>query len=193
LKPESPNFFAAVEQRQVALNIELRNQNWADAAIDLMIAEQRQIFAIFLVMDEDNLRLQVRQPWVKFSTDASGGKDSSNLQSPVHPRSYGTFPRVLAKYAREEKLLTLEDAVRKMTGAVAARLGIQDRGVIREGCFADLVLFDPEKIQDHATFTDSHRYSTGISDVWVNGARVLKAGARTGATPGMFVKSRCAR
>jgi N-acyl-D-aspartate/D-glutamate deacylase len=94
---------------------------------------------------------------------------------------------------RDEKLLTLEDAIRKMTGAVAARLGLQDRGIIHEGCFADLVLFDPATIQDHATFTDSHRFSTGISDVWVNGTRVLKSGAHTGAAPGRFVGNKAAR
>ena len=134
------------------------------------------------------MALGLSQPWVKISTDA-GGVDPAWAKDlgPTHPRAYGTYPRVLAKYVREEKLLTLEDAIRKMSGAVAARLGLLARGLLRPGCYADVVIFDPRTISDRATFENSHRLSTGIRDVWVNGKRVVSDGQHTGATPGRVV------
>ncbi len=139
-------------------------------------------------MSEENVKLQLQQPWIKVSTDA-GGYDPSwgKALGPVHPRSYGTYPRVLGKYVREEGVITLEDGVRKMTAAVADRLGLRDRGLLREGYYGDLVLFDPTTVADQATFTASHELSVGIQDVWVNGIRVLNAGIHTGATPGQIV------
>ncbi|MBX3142982.1 MAG: D-aminoacylase [Trueperaceae bacterium] len=168
---------------------EMRGQDWIEAALDILVDEGQRISTIYFSMDETNLRLQVQQPWIKFSTDA-GGVDPAwaKAHGPLHPRAYGTNPRVLAKYVREERLISLEDAVRKMTSSVADRLGMRDRGLVREGMFADLIIFDPDTIQDHATFEDSHQLSTGVSEVWVNGTRVLKGGAHTGATPGRFVK-----
>lgn len=163
-----------------------RGQDWADTAIDLLIGEGQKIFTCYLLMSEENLRRQVALPWMKFSTDA-GGHDPAAETVPVHPRAYGTYPRVLAKYVREEKLLSLEDAVRKMTWSVASRLGVSDRGMLAPGLKADVIVFDPATVADHATFTDSHRLSTGIRDVWVNGVRVLNNAAHTGAMPGRIV------
>jgi N-acyl-D-aspartate/D-glutamate deacylase len=125
------------------------------------------------------------QPWIKISTDAGGvDPDWAMPMGPTHPRSYGTYTRVLGKYVREEGVITLEDAVRKMTSSVTQRLGIRDRGLLQPGCYADVVVFDPETVADRATFEESHRLSTGIRDVWVNGTRVLANGEHTGATPG---------
>lgn len=166
-----------------------RGQDWIDATLDLLIAEGQRISTVFFSMDEANLRLQVGQPWIKFATDA-GGHDPAWARAfgPVHPRGYGTYPRVLRKYVREERLLSLEEAVRKMTSSVADRLSLRDRGSLREGCYADVVVFDPEAVGDRATFEDPHQLSVGVRDVWVNGVRVLADGDHTGATPGRFVK-----
>jgi N-acyl-D-aspartate/D-glutamate deacylase len=168
---------------------DMRGQDWIDTALDLLVAEGQRISTFFFSMDEANLRLQLRQPWIKFSTDA-GGHDPAWAKAfgPVHPRGYGTYPRVLRKYVREERLLSLEEAVRKMTSSVADRLSLRDRGLLREGLYADVVVFDPETVGDRATFEDPHQLSVGVRDVWVNGGRVLAGGAHTGATPGRFVK-----
>ncbi|GAC1445633.1 MAG: amidohydrolase family protein [Chloroflexota bacterium] len=168
-----------------------RGENWVDTVINLLSSEEQRIFTIYFSMDEANLRLQMAQPWIKFSTDA-GGVDPAwaKKNGPTHPRSYGTYPRVLGRYVREDKVLPLEDAVRKMSSAVADRLGLRDRGTLRVGCFADVVIFDSATVSDRATFDDSHQLSTGIRDVWVNGARVLWDGKHTGATPGTFLRGR---
>ena len=167
----------------------MRGQHWLDTVIDLLLSEQQRIFTLYFVMDEANVTLGLQQPWVKISTDA-GGVDPSWAKSlgPTHPREYGTYPRMLAKYVREDKALTLEDAIRKMSGAVAARLGLYDRGLLRPGCYADVVLFNPEIVQDQASFEDAHQLSTGIRDVWVNGSRVISVGQHTGATPGKVLR-----
>jgi N-acyl-D-amino-acid deacylase len=186
-------FLRPEHQAYVGLRLDeiadMRGVDWIEAALDLLVAEGQRISTIFFSMDEANLRLQVQQPWIKFSTDA-GGYDPAwaRARGPVHPRGYGTYPRVLGRYVREERLLTLEEAVRKMTSAVADRLSLRDRGQLREGSFADVVLFDPVTIRDLATFDDPHQLSEGVRDVWVNGQRVLRDGVHTGATPGRFVK-----
>ncbi len=166
----------------------MRGQHWLDAVITLLLSERQRIFTIYFGIEEANLALTLQQPWVKISTDA-GGLDPAWAKDlgPTHPRAYGTYPRVLAKYVRDEKLLTLEDAIRKMSGSVAARLGLRDRGLLRPGCYADVVIFDAETIADRATFEDPHQFSTGIRDVWVNGARVVRDGQHTGAMPGRVV------
>src|SRR5437588_2066988 len=167
----------------------MRGQDWLDTVIELLLSEQQRIFTIYFCMDETNVTLGLKQPWVKISTDA-GGVDPSWAKElgPTHPREYGTYPRVLAKYVREDGVLTLEDAIRKMSGAVAARLGLHDRGLLRPSCYADVVLFDPETVMDQASFEDAHQLSTGIRDVWVNGNRVIRMGQHTGATPGRVVR-----
>ena len=153
------------------------------------MAEEQRISTIYHLMSEENLTLQSRQPWMKISTDA-GGVDPAWAaeRGPTHPRAYGTYPRVLGKYVREEQVLPLEDAVRKMSSAVADRLGLRDRGLLRAGCYADVVIFDPATVTDHATFERPHQLSSGVRDVWVNGARVVRDGQHTGATPGQVVR-----
>jgi dihydroorotase/N-acyl-D-amino-acid deacylase len=174
-----------------------RDQIWVDTVIDLLLSEGPHIgqensafliSSIYFAMNEENVKRQLQLPWIKISTDA-GGYDPAWARSgpPVHPRSYGTYPRVLGKYVREENVLTLEDAIRKMTSSVAARLGLRDRGLLREGMVADLIIFDPQTIGDQATFTAPHQLSVGVQDVWINGSRVLKNGRHTGATPGEIV------
>lgn len=167
----------------------MRNQHWIDAAMDLLLAEEQRISTLYFKMSEENVKLQLRQPWIKIATDA-GGYDPAWGKSlgPTHPRSYGTYPRVLGKYVREEGVIALEDAIRKMTSAVANRLGLQERGLLHEGYYADVVLFDPATIGDRATFADSHQLSVGIQHVWVNGVLVLADGLHTGATPGRIVR-----
>jgi N-acyl-D-amino-acid deacylase len=162
-----------------------RGQDWMDAVFDLLVDEGQRVGTIYFVMDEDNLRTQLRAPWIKISTDA-GGLDPAWAagRGPVHPRAYGTYPRVLARYVREQRVLGLEDAIRKMTSSVAARLGLHDRGLLRPGQAADVVVLDPEAITDHATFEDPHRLSTGVRDVWVNGVAVLRGGEPTPHRPG---------
>ncbi len=160
---------------------------WADAIIDLMLAEGRDLSKINFTMSEDNVKMQLRYPFVVIGTDA-GGVDPDSTKSIVHPRAYGTYPRILGRYVREQKLLTLEDAVRRMTGAVAARLNVRDRGLLREGMMADLVLFDETSIIDLATPDKPHQFSRGVEQVWVNGTRVLRDGRHTGAKPGKALR-----
>ena len=166
-----------------------RGQDWLDCTIDLLRSEGQRIGTIFLSISEENLRTQLPLPWIKFATDAAGVDQAWAAElGPTHPRAYGTYPRVLGHYVRELRLLTLEDAVHKMTGAVADRLGLRLRGHLRTGFYADIVLFDPRTISDRATFADSHQLSVGVQDVWVNGERVLRNGEHTGALPGRFVR-----
>jgi N-acyl-D-amino-acid deacylase len=166
----------------------MRGQDWIDAAMDLMLAENSIIGTVYFMMAEDNLAVQLRQPWIKISTDAGGVDPAWAAEmGPVHPRSYGTYTRVLGKYVREEGVLPLEDAIRKMTSAVADRLSIRERGQLREGFYADVVIFDPETVGDRATFEKPHQLSVGVRDVWVNGERVVRDGEHTGATPGRIV------
>jgi N-acyl-D-amino-acid deacylase len=168
---------------------ESRGQDWFEAAADMLVSEEQRVGTVYFMMSEDNLRLQLQQPWIKISTDA-GGVDPAWAEKlgPTHPRAYGTYTRVLGRYVREEGVITLEDAIRKMSSAVARRLGITDRGLLQPGCFADVVIFDPQTVTDHATFEDSHRLSAGIRDVWINGTRVLANAEHTGATPGRIVE-----
>lgn len=164
---------------------EARGQDWVDTVFDLLVDEGQRIASVYFLMCEENLVEQLRQPWMKISTDA-GGYDPAwaEERGPIHPRSYGTYPRVLGRYVREQRVLGLEDAVRKMSSATADRLGIRDRGLLRAGFHADVVVLDPATVADRATFEEPHRLPTGIRDVWVNGVRVLEGGAHTGATPG---------
>ncbi len=177
----------------------IRNRDWPSVMIDLLLSEKgywgetdpsKIIFTYFFTISEENIKLQLQQPWIKISTDA-GGYDQiwGKAWAPVHPRSYGTYPRVLGKYIRDQKILPLEDGIRKMTSAVAQRLVISDRGALKEGLYADIVIFDPETIIDRATYDDPHQLSVGVREVWINGTRVLKNGTHTGATPGKIVSN----
>jgi dihydroorotase/N-acyl-D-amino-acid deacylase len=129
----------------------------------------------------------MQQPWMKFGTDA-GGVDPDSARGLVHPRAYGNYPRILGRYVRERGVLTLEEAVRKMSSAVATRLSIGDRGLLRPGMWADVVIFDPATVSDHATFERPHQLSTGIRDVYVNGIAVVRNGRPTGSKPGRIVR-----
>jgi len=136
-------------------------------------------------MSEDNIRKEMRQPWVSFGSDASSmAPEGKFLESSTHPRAYGNFARVLGKYVREEKVITLAEAVRKLSGLPAANLGLDHRGLIKQGYFADVVVFDPNTIADKATYENPHQYAVGMKQVFVNGVQVLKDGAHTGAKPG---------
>ncbi|HVZ78268.1 MAG TPA: D-aminoacylase [Gemmatimonadaceae bacterium] len=165
----------------------MMHEDYLDAAMDLILSERRRVETTYFLMSEDNVRLQLQQPWIKIGTDAAGPAPDS-VHGLVHPRSYGTYPKILGRYVRDEHVLSLEDAVRKMTSAVATRLMIQDRGLLREGFYADLVLFDPATIIDRATYEQQLQLSTGVRDVWVNGVLVVKDGAHTGAKPGRALR-----
>lgn len=166
----------------------MRDEEWVDTLLGLLLSERQRIFTMYFGMSEENTALQLQQPWIKVSTDAGGvDPEWAAERGPTHPRAYGTYPRVLGKYVREEGVLTLEEAVRKMTSSVADRLGLRDRGILRAGHFADVVIFDPETISDRATFENPHQLSVGIRDVWVNGTQVLSEGAHTGSTPGQIL------
>lgn len=159
-----------------------------DAIIDLIVADRSRIDAIYFVMSEENVARSVSLPWMSFGSDAAAvAPEGRVLQRPAHPRAYGTFARVLGKYARDEQRLSLGEAVRKLAALPADNLGIRDRGRLAEGHFADVVVFDPAKIADLATFEEPHRLSVGVEHVFVNGVQVLEHGQHTGATPGRVV------
>jgi dihydroorotase/N-acyl-D-amino-acid deacylase len=158
-------------------------KDWIDTAMDLVLHERQRVGTMYFLMSEENVGMQIALPWIKFGTDA-GGIDPETATGRAHPRAYGTFTRVLGKYVREEGVTTLEDAVRKMSSAVATRLKIRDRGLLHEGYFADVVVFDPDTVGDHATYEDPHQLSTGIEHVFVNGVAVVSDGRHTGALPG---------
>jgi len=160
---------------------------WPETIVELLLSEGRDLSKINFTMSEDNVRMQIQKPWVIIGTDA-GGYDPDSTKIVVHPRSYGSYPRILGMYVREQKLFTLEEAVRKMSGAVGARLGLRDRGLLREGMYADVVVFDDKTIIDLATPEKPHQISRGVEQVFVNGVQVLRDGKHTGATPGKVVR-----
>ena len=173
--------------KRLAAIAQAEGKHWLDAAMDLILSERKSISTIYFMMSEENVRLQLRQPWIKFGTDAEG-IDPEHASRLAHPRAYGTFPRILGKYVRDEKVMPLEEAIRKMTSAVADRLSIRDRGLLREGFWADVVIFDPETVADRATYEKPHQLSVGIKDVFVNGTKVVHEGRHTGAKPGQIVR-----
>jgi N-acyl-D-amino-acid deacylase len=139
-------------------------------------------------MSEENVKKEITKPWVSFGSDeASQAPEGNFLKSNCHPRAYGTFARVLGKYVREEKALTLEEAIRKLSSLPATNLGLDHRGFLQDGMFADVVVFDPATVGDKATFEKPHQYSVGMKHVFVNGTQVLKDGEHTGAKPGRAV------
>lgn len=167
----------------------MRNTTPEDTAMDLVIEDGSRVGAVYFLMSEDNLRTQLRLPWVSFGSDAgSMAPEGPFLLSNPHPRAYGNFARWLGRYVRDEQLVPLEEAIRRLSALPADNLGLKDRGRIAEGLMADVVVFDPATIQDHATFEKPHQYATGMVHVLVNGVPVLANGEHTGATPGKFVK-----
>jgi N-acyl-D-amino-acid deacylase len=166
---------------------EQMNLPWPDAVIALLRSERQTISTIYFTINETNVANQLKQPWIKISTD-SGGTDPAVAKGPTHPRTYGTYPRVLGYFSRELKAVPLEDAVFKMSGAVATRLSLHNRGILRPGMAADLVIFDPATVKDEATFENPHRLATGIKQVMVNGVVVVEDGKHTGAKPGQILR-----
>jgi N-acyl-D-amino-acid deacylase len=166
-----------------------RGTDPAETAIDLVIEDDSRVGAVYFMMSEDNVRRKVAKPWVSFGSDAGApATEGAFLESNPHPRAYGNFSRLLGKYVRDEKLISLQEAIRRLTSQPAYNTGIIDRGELTEGFYADVVVFDPEKISDHATFDEPHQYATGVWHVFVNGQQVLKNGRHTGATPGRVVR-----
>jgi dihydroorotase/N-acyl-D-amino-acid deacylase len=169
--------------------IEASKKDPLDAMFDFLVADSGRTDRVTFGMTEEDLRMGMAQTWTSFCTDATGrATDGPLAVGRHHPRTYGSFPRILAKYVREEKILTLEDAIRKMTSLPAQRMGIKDRGIVKPGFFADLVLFDPATITDKATFENPHQYSEGISLVLVNGMPVWENGKFTGNLPGRVIR-----
>jgi N-acyl-D-amino-acid deacylase len=167
----------------------IRGKSPEETAMDLVVEDDSRVDTIYFLMSEENVRKQIRLPWVSFGSDAASmAPEGVFLKSRLHPRAYGNFARLLGKYVREEKVIPLSEAVRRLTSLPAENLGIRDRGAIRPGAFADLVVFDPRKIGDRATYEDPHRLAEGVAHVFVNGVQVLKDGQHTGARPGRVVR-----
>ena len=162
-----------------------------DTIIDLIIADGSRVQVVYFLMDEANVAKQVKLPWVSFGSDAAAqAPEGVFLLSSTHPRAYGNFVRVLGKYARDEHLITLPEAVQRLSALPTHNLGLHDRGLLKTGYYADVVVFDPRTVTDHATFTKPQQFATGVSDVLVNGQPVLKDGEPTGAHAGQVVRGR---
>ena len=160
-----------------------------ETAIDLVIADGSRVETVYFLMSEENIKKQIALPYMSFGSDAaSQAPEGVFLNSSAHPRTYGNFSRLLGKYVRDEQIISIEEAVRKLTSLPASNLKINKRGSLSKGYFADLVIFNPETIQDHATFSEPHQLSTGMIHVFVNGEQVLKDGEHTGAKPGRVVR-----
>ena len=164
-----------------------RGRPWAETLVDLLVAEDARVGKITFSMSEANVAMQLRRPWVVIGSDAEA-YDPAAAKGLAHPRAYGTFARILGKYVREDGVLTLEDAVRRMSSGVAARLGIRDRGLLAPGMFADVVVFDAATIADRATYERPHQLAVGVREVLVNGVGVWGSGGPTGALPGRALR-----
>ena len=167
----------------------MRGTGPEETAMDLIVQDSTRIGVSYFSMDSNNIKREVAWPWMSFCSDESSqAPEGAFLKSNPHPRAYGSFIRVLGKFCRDEKIISLADAVHKLAKLPATNLKLQKRGELKVGNFADIVIFDPATVQDHATFSNPHQYATGIIDVFVNGEQVIKDGEHTGAKPGRFVK-----
>ena len=181
LKPLTGRTLAAVARE--------RGRSPEETAMDLVVEDGSRVGTIYFVMSEENVRRQLQVPWVSFDSDASSlAPEGPFLLSNPHPRAYGSFARLLGRYVREEKLLPLEEAIRRLTSLPATHLRLDRRGGLKPGYYADVVVFDPATIQDHATYEKPHQYATGVRHVFVNGTAVLQDGEHTGAKPGRVVR-----
>ncbi len=163
----------------------MRGKDPIDTAMDLIAEDESRISTVYYVMSEENVKKELQKPWISFGSDeASQAPDPPFTKSNPHPRAYGNFARVLGKYVRDEKVLPMSDAIHRLSGQPATNLGLDHRGFLKEGMFADVVVFDPATITDHATFEKPHQYATGVKHVFVNGVQVIKNGEHTGAKPG---------
>ena len=183
LKPLTGKTLAEVAQ--------LRGVSPEDAAIDLVIEDGSRVGVAYFLMSEENVAREVALPWVSFDSDADApAPEGVFLKSSRHPRTYGNFVRVLAKYVREDHVLTLQEAIRRLTAFPAATLSLSDRGLLKAGNYADIVVFDPKTVQDHATYERPQQLATGVENVWVNGVRALRNQEATGAASGRAVRGR---
>src|SRR5881394_3239789 len=162
-----------------------RGKDPIDTAMDLIAEDESRIGTLYFIISEENVKRELGKPWISFGSDeASQAPESPFTKSNPHPRAYGNFARVLGKYARDEKVLSMNDAIHRLSGLPATNLGLDHRGFLKEGMFADVVVFDPATITDHATFEKPHQYATGVKHVFVNGVQIIKNGEHTGAKPG---------
>src|SRR3954463_3911556 len=167
----------------------MRGKSPEETAMDLVIEDDSRVGTIYFLMSEDNVKKQIALPWLSFGSDAEApSAEGVFLKSSAHPRTYGNVARLLGHYVRDEKVIPLEEAVRKLTSLPATNLKVRDRGLLKPGYFADVVVFDPAKIADHATYDKPHQYATGVRQVFVNGVQVLKDGEPTGAAAGRVVR-----
>ena len=165
------------------------NKHYADVAIDFVIEDGSRVGVVYFLMSEDNVKKQIQLPYMSFGSDAGSiAPEGDFLNSNPHPRAYGNFARLLGKYVREEKVISLENAIYKLSGLSASKLKLKERGFLKENYFADIVIFDPNTISDHATFSEPHQLATGMHHVFVNGVQVLESGEHTGMTPGRVVR-----
>ena len=178
-----------VTGKTLAEAAKLRGSTPEETAMDLIVEDGSRVTTVYFTQSADNLRKKIQLPWISFCSDsASLAPEGVFLESSTHPRAYGSFARLLGKFVRDEKLIPMEEAIRKLTSLPAGTLKLDRRGELKPGYFADVVVFDPDVIQDHATFDQPHQYATGVEHVFVNGVQVLADGEHTGATPGRFVR-----
>ena len=173
--------------KTIAEAAKMRRQKPEEAIVDLVLEDDSRIQCIYFSMSEENIQKKIQLPWMSFCSDAGAYSDITK-DFRTHPRAFGSFIRVLGKFSRDEQLLPLEEAIRKLSGLPATNLGLNNRGFLKSGYAADIVVFDPDTVQDHATFDAPLQYATGVDTVIVNGVPVLKDGEPTGATPGEFIK-----
>jgi N-acyl-D-amino-acid deacylase len=167
----------------------LRGTSVEETAMNLVIDDDSRVGTVYFLMSEENIKKQIALPWVSFGSDAESlAPEGAFLKSNPHPRAYGNFSRLLGRYVRDEKVIPLAEGIRRLTSLPAGNLKIRNRGMLKPGYLADVVVFDPDSIQDHATFDKPHQYSTGVSHVFVNGMQVLRNGEHTGAKPGRVVR-----
>jgi N-acyl-D-amino-acid deacylase len=167
----------------------LQGKTPEETAIDLVVEDGSRVDTVYFLMSEENVRRQVALPWVSFNSDATSlAPDEPFIRSNPHPRAYGNFARLIGKYVRDEQIILLQEAIRRLTSFPAETLKLRDRGRLRPGFYADIAVFDPMTIQDHATYQEPHQYATGMIHVFVNGEQVLKGGEHTGAKPGRVVR-----
>ncbi len=175
----------ALTGKTLAEVAKLRGVDPIETILDLVLEDRSRVDTVYFLMSEENIRKQLKRPWVSLGSDAgSMAPEGAFLKRSTHPRAYGNFARLLGKYVREEKILTLQEAVRRLSGLPATNLGLDRRGFLKEGMFADVVVFDPRTIADRATFDNPHVYAVGVKQVFVNGVQVIKDGEHTGAKPG---------
>jgi len=185
-KNEALRIYAGKTLDEVA---KLRGKSVQDTAMDLVVEDGSRVQVVYFLMSEDNVKRQIQLPWVSFGSDASSmAPEGAFIKTSTHPRAYGNFARLLGKYVRDEHVIPMEEAIRKLTSFPAATLRIKDRGRLAPAYFADVVVFDPKTIADTSTYEKPHQYAVGVKHVWVNGGQVLKDGQHTGQKPGRVVR-----